>query len=309
MNNTNSIDNTISKKNKIIGWIAVGVSTLFAGLWAFWGAIENFHEGWYSTSLIQNIGLMLVQYAAPMLVFLILTLISLRFPRVGAGSHALIGILLAFYIHNFSGIFIIGFPLIILGALYWFGRPRPKKLAYIIAICTPLLIYIGFSVEPAIRVSGRYDDGNREARFVEGNNINLLWAPEGPGWSDKGVDFEEAKRICRYLKEDGKSLSDTILDIWRLPSVEEIIRSMTRNNINSKGSWDSKTETAIYEKTPDKESPLWNPNSKIIYWWSSTEKNNNTAYIVVYNGAVYPRPKKLKMGDLSFRAIKNIKIF
>ena len=32
-------------KRQIVGWIAVGLSTAVTCFWAFWGIIENFHEG------------------------------------------------------------------------------------------------------------------------------------------------------------------------------------------------------------------------------------------------------------------------
>jgi len=34
-------------KRQIAGWIAVGLSAAITCFWAFWGIIENFHEGWY----------------------------------------------------------------------------------------------------------------------------------------------------------------------------------------------------------------------------------------------------------------------
>ena len=49
-------------KRQIVGWIAVGLSTAITCVWAFWGIIENFHEGWYYESWLSNVGLMFVQY-------------------------------------------------------------------------------------------------------------------------------------------------------------------------------------------------------------------------------------------------------
>ena len=40
-------------KRKIAGWIAVVLSTVFTCLWALWGILENFHEGWYYESLLR----------------------------------------------------------------------------------------------------------------------------------------------------------------------------------------------------------------------------------------------------------------
>jgi len=48
---------TNSKKTKtqlIVGWVAVTVSLFLACLWALWGILENYHEGWYSTSLRED---------------------------------------------------------------------------------------------------------------------------------------------------------------------------------------------------------------------------------------------------------------
>lgn len=88
---------------------------------------------------------------------------------------------------------------------------------------------------------------------------------------------------------DGLALADTPQDIWRLPTVEEAVRSMTRHGMNSGGSWDAAHKRPIYQRTPDKESPLWNTNTKVIYWWTATEISDREAYIVVYNGQVWPR--------------------
>jgi len=40
---------------QITGWIGVGITLLVAGLWSYWGIIENFHESWYSTSIWENL--------------------------------------------------------------------------------------------------------------------------------------------------------------------------------------------------------------------------------------------------------------
>ncbi|MBC8350439.1 MAG: hypothetical protein H8E66_00525 [Planctomycetes bacterium] len=44
-----------SKWHRIVGWIAVVLSTAITCFWAFWGIIENFHEGWYFESVWSNL--------------------------------------------------------------------------------------------------------------------------------------------------------------------------------------------------------------------------------------------------------------
>ena len=92
-------------KRQVIGWIAVAISTIITCFWAFWGIIENFHEGWY---------------------------------------------------YEISGI------------------------------------------EPVLRVSQRIDDGDHGARLVHGNELDLVWAPDGPGWPRTGANWHEAQGVIVY---------------------------------------------------------------------------------------------------------------
>jgi hypothetical protein len=155
-----------------------------------------------------------------------------------------------------------------------------------------------------VRVSQRIDDGNLNARLVGGNGVTLTWAPDGPGWPRAGSDWYEAGRICRYLTDDGLILAPTFQDIWRLPSVEEAVGSMSRHGHNSDGVWNAESEEAFYKITPDKESPLWNVHSQVIYWWTGTERNEEQAYIIVYDGKVWPRSKEFGPAYLGFRCVK-----
>ena len=89
-------------KRQIVGWMAVVLSTVITCFWAFWGIIENFHEGWYYASWLSNVGLMLVQYLSPMLIFLGVTLISIAWPRLGGGLHVILVLLAAWFFQAFT---------------------------------------------------------------------------------------------------------------------------------------------------------------------------------------------------------------
>jgi hypothetical protein len=293
-------------KRQIVGWIAVGLSLTITCFWAFWGIIENFHEGWYYASLLSNVGLMLVQYLSPMLLFMGVTLVSIAWPRVGASLHGILALGLAWFfgaLTNTVTLFLM-LPLMGLGALYWYGRPRPRKVAASIAIGLPLLTLIVFGVEPAIRVSQRLDDGNLQARLVHGNGVDQIWAPDGPGWPRTGADWNEARRVCDFLSEDGLTLGPVAQHIWRLPTVDEAVRSLARHGQNSGGVWDAQSAEATYHTTPDKESPLWAVHSQVIYWWTATEVDSDRAYIIVYDGDVWPRSKEFGPAYLGFRCVK-----
>ena len=293
-------------KQQLWGWIAVGLSTLLSSFWAFWGAIENFHEGWFHESLWANLGLMFLQYLSPMLLFMGISLLSVFYPKIGAGLHWAAALLAIFFFNAFSNAatFFIILPLIGLGFLYWFGKPVPRKYAVLTAACIPLLVMLVCGFPPAVRVSQRLNDGNLNARLVEGNGVSLTWAPAGPGWPSVGKNWESARDICAHLNEAGLSLEEEKQDIWRLPTVDETVRSMSLHGLNSGGVWDEETETAVYKQTPDKESPLWNVHSQVIYWWTATEIDAERSWMVAYDGQAWPRQKIFGPAYLGFRCVK-----
>ena len=303
----------MSKKDKwktIIGWSAVGITLVISSFWAFWGIVENFHEGWYSTSVWENLFMLFFQYIGFPIVFIVLSLIALKWRWVGFGIFTAVAIFVVIFFGgaNFSVVYLmLAIPLISMGLLYLFGKVQPKfeKYAILAIILIPTLV-IGIGAIPgAIRVSQRIDDGNCGMRTVVGNGITLIWAPEGPGWptDEKGYNWTIAVNQTRYLNEDGLTLNSTIQDIWRLPSVEEMVRSQQIHGESAGGTWDTIFEKATYEKTPDKETPLWKPHSLVIYYWTGTEISGTHAYIIVYDGGVFVRDKQYGYPYLNFRAV------
>ncbi len=291
-----------------IGWAIVIINTSVACLWAFWGAIENFHEGWYWPSLARNL-LGALAYHTPMLIWTALGLLAVRWARVGAVTYITVGLGLAawLYVLQTGGLqvaFLLGGFGAIFGALWWIGRPHPKRWAYRVTWGLPVAVAVISGAEGAYRVATRFDDGDRGARLVEGNGVTLTWAPQGPGWPTHGVAFNEAVERCRHLTDDGLALADEPLDLWRLPTVSEIVRSLTRHGDNAGGTWDADRGRASYETRPDKEAPLWDPYSPIIYWWAADEVDPDHAYRVVHNGLVLLKPRDLGMGSQGFRAVR-----
>jgi hypothetical protein len=291
-----------------LGWTAVALSALVACFWAFWGIIENFHEGWYHRSLALNLAMMLGQYLLPALTFTGAACVAIRWPLVGATIHLAAAGAAAWHFRGASSIVVhvsIAGPLALTGLAYAFGRPRPRRRAVAAVVGLPLSTILVCGAAPALRVAGRIDDGDRGARRIAGRDVDLIWAPEGPGWPRDGVSWDEALRRCRHLAPDGLTVSEAPVGIWRLPTVDEGVRSMLRHGRNSGGVWDASRRQASYEVTPDKESPLWDPHSKVIYWWTATEASESEAFIVVYDGKVWPRPKSARWGYLGFRAVRD----
>lgn len=297
-----------SRRRLVVGWVAVALVTLIASLWAYWGGFENFHEGWYYKGFWDNILMMLAQYWLFALAFMIIGLLGIRFPKVNLVLCVVMGIAASIMFTNahFSVIWLmVIIPFVVIGLLYLFGRPKPRWLAMTITVGLPVLILLIATVIGGVRVSKRLDDGDYGTRQVIGSNgVVLTWAPRGPGWPDRGISYEEAKDICARLNEDGTILLDEAVNIWRLPTVQESIASQMIHGENANGSWDESSQQANYDKTPDKETPLWDNHSKVIYYWTDTKANDEQAYIIVYDGGVYLRSIDSHYGYLSFRAVK-----
>lgn len=295
-----------TRKQQIIGWMAAAISIGITCFWAFWGIIENFHEGWYYESWLSNVGLLFFQYLSSMLIFLSVTVVAIVWPRLGGGLHVVLALLAAGFFRAFSNAatFLIILPLVGLGVMYWYGRPQPRKLAIYLSAGLPLLTLIVSGVEPALRVSQRLNDGNLGARRVQGNGVMLTWAPDGPGWPREGTDWYEAQQACQHLNEDGLTRAAVPQNIWRLPTAEEAVRSMSRHGQNSGGVWDAEDTAVTYQTKPDKESPLWNVYSQVIYWWTATELDETQAAIIAYDGQVWPRSKAFGPAYLGFRCVR-----
>ena len=275
-----------------LGWTAVGLSVLAMSFWAFWGAAEAFHEGWYSRSLLANVELTLAQYLAPSLVLLLPVAVGLRWPRAALPLFAGLGIAAALFFRKGAGVVLIGIPLVVLGVLFYFGRPSPKKWAWRAVLILPGLTAVCTGAVPGYRAMTRWDDGNYGARLIEGNGVRLVWAPEGPGWRDGYGSWQDGTRTCSHLTADGRALSSGVVGVWRLPTIDEAVRSMVRRGENAGGVWDNQRKSAEYRVWPDKESPLWRRYSRVIYWWTSTEDGSGRAYRIAYNGFVAPFEKK-----------------
>ena len=90
--------------------------------------------------------------------------------------------------------------------------------------------------------------------------------------------------------------------------MDEAVRSMMIHGENAGGVWNPVEAKAVYVRTPDKESPLWDLHSKVIYYWTAdtSSRDDARAYIIVYNGGVFDRVKTESQGSLSFRAVKEV---
>jgi hypothetical protein len=269
------------------GWVAVGLSTGLSALWAVWGSIESFHEGWYYRETWRNVALMLGQYLPWMFVPMIAGLLALWRRPAGLVTHGALaaGALWLFGVRSVGGR-LIAMPVLVLGLLYSYGRPQPLRWARRVLVVVPLLIAVVCGAYPAWRVFTRPSAVDASMRRIQGDGVDLIWAPAGPGWDDRGFSWFEATRRCAYLSADGAALSTAPQGHWRLPTVDEVVRTQRWRGASAGGAWDAAAGRVTYRKMPDKEAPLWHPYSQIIYWWTASDAGDGRAYRIAYNGYV-----------------------
>src|SRR6185503_7949677 len=296
----------MSRARRFAGWTAVATSTAVSSFWAFWGSIENFHEGWYYRELWRNIALAGVQYLPWMFVPMTAALLGMWRPWVGVVAHfaLALGAVWLFGIEWSAGTAFIALPLVLLGLLYGYGRPAPVARARQLLVGLPLVTAILSGAYPGWRAMTRPTTVDTGLREIAGNGVRLTWAPAGPGWNAPGLSWFDARDRCARLSEDGVTLLDRPANIWRLPTVDEAVRTMIWRGENAGGVWDPAARMARYRTMPDKEPPLWDPFSPVIYWWTADETDANRAFRVVFNGYVTTWPKHIGPDYLSCRCVK-----
>lgn len=287
-----------------VGWGAVAVSTALACFWAMWGAIENFHEGWYFREWYRNVGLALVQYLPWMFIPMAAALAGIWRPWAGLIVHLAIagGAVVLFGLDSFGGRFVAA-PIALLGVLYAYGRPAPRAWARQALVALPLVTAIVSGAYPAWRALTRPSTVDAGPWHVTRGDLDIVWAPLGPGWGH-GVSWAEANRRCAHLGPDGGELTPAAANIWRLPTIDDAARSMTYRGRDVGGRWDGQASGATFRVQPDKEAPLWNPFSHVIYLWTATERDDQSAYFIAYNGGAYARRKGLSPAYQGYRCVK-----
>lgn len=290
-------------KKQIIGWITTLGISLIIVFWTYWGINEAFHEGWYSTSLLQNLFLTFIQYLSLPIIFLALFFVSLNYKKIGSGLFILFGIFAVFFFNSNAGRILIFVPMLLFALGFYFGEFKNKKIIMKSIILIFLLIILILGVPQLIRVENRFNDNNFGERLIVGSNVELNWAPQGIGFPLDGTNWATAKDNCARLNNEGNGLENSEINLWRLPTREEIVRSMTRKNENV-GGYIDESGNPKYETRPDKETPLWNPHSEVIYYWTN-ESNQEKAFLVSYNGRILERNKNFGANYQGYRCVRN----
>ncbi|MBD3413637.1 MAG: hypothetical protein GF421_04295 [Candidatus Aminicenantes bacterium] len=336
------IQNPVKHKSKLPGIIATAIVIVVTSSWIVWGLGELYYEGWGQPFP------QLLNYLIPGAIFLIFSLVSVMWPLAGgiiliaAGSvFSIIWSLLAFSREWFSIKWVLSTLLPFMGIFVGVGvlfiwesryrrqkrleKKKPKQNWFrryfrcLLVLGLPMITAIAVSVYYSPLILSRVDDGERGARLIKGNDVTLVWAPQGPGWNQKktsgvypswndialyGVEpvgfhkkpdtkNKQATQkdmdttcICRYLSDDGQKLMEKPQNIWRMPTTEEVIRSLVSQGKSAECNWDGESLKADCQKQPNKGTPLWAPDQSPIYYWSRDEYDDEEAWYVPYTGGI-----------------------
>ena len=182
-----------------------------------------------------------------------------------------------------------------------------------VAVGVPILAVVIGPARQLPDLLARYDDGLRGARTIAGNGVTLTWAPQGPGWNQREADgtypsWDAIARyggsgagLCGHLSEDGTALLATPVRAWRLPTADEVVRSLTRGGANAGCTWDGRPGHATCARPPDKETPLWAPDEPAIYYLTSDAAGEGYALGVNYTGGITPHRRTAGIG---YRCVK-----
>jgi len=212
-----------------------------------------------------------------------------------------------------------------------------RRMRWFAVVGVPLAVALVISAINLPQILMRHDDGDRGARLIEGGGVRLVWAPAGPGWNwrqpwggypswdslafygvapvglktgrDTGARHATADDmartgLCGYLNAEGTALMPAPQHIWRMPTADEFVRSLTRDGKTAGCMWNGERGRMPCTRQPDKETPLWNPDDPPIYMWTSEQSATN-AWFVNYQAFVSHQPKGFGNPRHGYRCVKD----
>lgn len=326
---------TAHRWRSLPGHLACVLATVVGTIASVASVYSYFYEGWGQGAAAA------ATYLAPAVLVVGLSAAAMRWPRVGgvlclaggclaggwwlwrqASANGLNAMVVQTAVVFFA-------PVLLLGGLFLLDAGHRRLLAaegaaaparrwkrhYRVALVVggPILAVL---VGPARQLPGllaRHDDGLRGARTIAGNGVTLTWAPAGPGWNQRQADgtylsWDAIARhggsgagLCGHLSEDGTALLPVPHRAWRLPTADEVVRSLTREGASAGCTWDGRADHATCARPPDKETPLWAPDQPAIYYVTSDEAGDQLVLGVNYTGGITPHRRTSGVG---YRCVK-----
>ena len=111
--------------------------------------------------------------------------------------------------------------------------------------------------------------------------------------------------VCLYLNEEGTALLPEPQGIWRMPTMDELVRSLTRKGENAGCVWNGKAGSQRCEVRPLRETPLWDPTANYdgVYLFEE-EADASRAYYVYAESTVQAIAKYTRAKSHNYRCVR-----
>ena len=123
-------DTAYSRLQLVLGWAAVTMSAMLGSFFGMFAGGEGVYDGWGA----------FLGHLVQMLAVSLLALASVRWPRAGGSVMALAGVGLGLAFGFNPSVAFLFAPLTIMGLLYFFGRARPRNVAYALIAGAPAVV-------------------------------------------------------------------------------------------------------------------------------------------------------------------------
>lgn len=129
--------------------------------------------------------------------------------------------------------------------------------------------------------------------------------PTEDEWVYPSEDDMAATNLCLFLTPDGLALADEPVGVWRMPTTDEIVRSLVHHGENAGCEWRDEYKVQVQcDRRPDKESPLWATDQPAVYYWTADSRSDKLGYFVAYNGTVNAALKRGANPRHSYRCVR-----
>ena len=127
------------------------------------------------------------------------------------------------------------------------------------------------------------------------------------GWEEGCATQSDllSHNVCLYLSDDGTTLQSEPVGVWRMPTMDELLRSLTRKGANAGCTWNGKTGRQACDARPLRETPLWDPTTNYdgVYLFGE-EESSTGAYYVYAEATVQVLSKYRQAKSHNYRCVR-----
>ena len=184
------------------------------------------------------------------------------------------------------------------------GRPTPRVRRIRDFAWAAPTDRIRVGAEPFVRVNTRFDDGVRGERYVEGNGSHCCGRRPGPG-GHKTDSSAGTRLLCVHLtsRKTERRLPMSHRAFGDCPAAKRSC-GRSRAAVGMRAGHGTRNANAQATTAVLTKYPAVGPFAPLIYLWTADEASQDRAWILVYDGGVFAKPKAVGSPSFGFRAVR-----